>query len=254
MSPLAGRFLGRDPIGYVDGWTLYPVFFTLIATDPHGEQVGSIKTNYFNRHEGDCGKESKIQMRFRLPAGHKAKGYLIQKVTVHCAISTCTDWIEDSLCGPIPHCGCRNYEKHSFSYFEAWRVGFNSTQPTNPPGWGATAWDDYASFTVPDRTCGQYKQEGELRFYSDADTGDIANDPKWSPKPLPFRFGQETGSCATGAGDLYSIDGKGGDPAFWSMKTPIAEGNRAVPLDWYCCDCKGTKPRKKKFVDFPGVK
>jgi hypothetical protein len=36
MSPLAGRFLGRDPIGYEDGMSLYENYFALNALDPNG--------------------------------------------------------------------------------------------------------------------------------------------------------------------------------------------------------------------------
>jgi RHS repeat-associated protein len=36
MSPSAGRFLGRDPIGYVDGNSLYMQYFQLSDTDPSG--------------------------------------------------------------------------------------------------------------------------------------------------------------------------------------------------------------------------
>jgi RHS repeat-associated protein len=36
MSPLAGRFLGRDPIGYSDGLSLYSNYFAQSDTDPSG--------------------------------------------------------------------------------------------------------------------------------------------------------------------------------------------------------------------------
>jgi len=38
MSPLAGRFLGRDPIGYVDGFGVYQVTSSrvLVSVDPYG--------------------------------------------------------------------------------------------------------------------------------------------------------------------------------------------------------------------------
>lgn len=39
MSPSAGRFLGRDPIGYVDGSLLYMAYFPIASTDPDGEKL-----------------------------------------------------------------------------------------------------------------------------------------------------------------------------------------------------------------------
>jgi RHS repeat-associated protein len=40
MSPLAGRFLGRDPIGYVDGYNCYQHYFALSKVDPSGLECG----------------------------------------------------------------------------------------------------------------------------------------------------------------------------------------------------------------------
>ena len=37
MSPLAGRFLGRDPIGYEDGWNLPASYLSLHRVDPSGQ-------------------------------------------------------------------------------------------------------------------------------------------------------------------------------------------------------------------------
>lgn len=36
MSPGAGRFLGRDPIGYEDGWNFYRLYISLHKRDPSG--------------------------------------------------------------------------------------------------------------------------------------------------------------------------------------------------------------------------
>jgi hypothetical protein len=39
MSPLAGRFLGRDPIKYEDGWNIYELYVGLSSVDSSGECV-----------------------------------------------------------------------------------------------------------------------------------------------------------------------------------------------------------------------
>ena len=39
MSPLAGRFLGRDPIGYLDTYSLYDLEIALSALDPTGNST-----------------------------------------------------------------------------------------------------------------------------------------------------------------------------------------------------------------------
>ncbi|XZE34503.1 RHS repeat domain-containing protein [Pirellulaceae bacterium SH501] len=41
MSGLAGRFMGRDPIGYKDGPVLYDLYISLLHVDPLGTQIGS---------------------------------------------------------------------------------------------------------------------------------------------------------------------------------------------------------------------
>jgi RHS repeat-associated protein len=47
MSPSAGRFLTRDPIGYVDGLSLYRVYFHSQSADPLGEYQVTVQTNAF---------------------------------------------------------------------------------------------------------------------------------------------------------------------------------------------------------------
>ncbi len=39
MSGLAGRFMGRDPIGYVDGWNLSRAYLGMAQTDPNGQTI-----------------------------------------------------------------------------------------------------------------------------------------------------------------------------------------------------------------------
>jgi RHS repeat-associated protein len=41
MSPKTGRFLTRDPIGYIDGPSLHDLYISLFMVDPLGTQIGS---------------------------------------------------------------------------------------------------------------------------------------------------------------------------------------------------------------------
>ncbi len=60
MSPSAGRFLGRDPIGYVDGYNVYMQYFGLTDTDPSGLRKVCCKFRYgyvvsqFTTKEVEC--------------------------------------------------------------------------------------------------------------------------------------------------------------------------------------------------------
>jgi RHS repeat-associated protein len=38
MSPMTGRFLGRDPMRYVDGMSMYRAYFAIKSTDPTGKR------------------------------------------------------------------------------------------------------------------------------------------------------------------------------------------------------------------------
>jgi RHS repeat-associated protein len=60
MSPLAGRFLGRDPIGYSDGYNMFMLQFFLSSTDPTGlytiggdmdRMWGCLNANYVKIHD-----------------------------------------------------------------------------------------------------------------------------------------------------------------------------------------------------------
>lgn len=51
MSPLAGRFLGRDPIEFEDGNCLYIAYFILSHVDPSGKQI--LKPNQVQEILGD---------------------------------------------------------------------------------------------------------------------------------------------------------------------------------------------------------
>jgi RHS repeat-associated protein len=62
MSPSAGRFLGRDPIGYVDGNNFYMQYFGLAETDPNGLRKVCCKFRYgwivsqYTTKEIECGE------------------------------------------------------------------------------------------------------------------------------------------------------------------------------------------------------
>ena len=47
LEPKAGRFIGRDPLGYVDGMGLYGAYFNLDHVDPYGTEKVTIIFNAF---------------------------------------------------------------------------------------------------------------------------------------------------------------------------------------------------------------
>jgi len=244
MSPVAGRFLGRDPFEYIDGFSVYRTYFQLDSSDPMGQEVIEVTST---TRDGGCGKNggrASKKFNFRLPKNHKKKGFLVQEVTVTCQPGSCLVWL--ILVQGCPeasrrHCLCNLQEPKTFKYYEAWRVGLNKTVPTNPPTMGGTSYDDDANSGLrANETCGISRQDGDLRFFEDSVTGDLTTQHAWAPKPTTY-YGSDTG-CGTTAGKLYSMDGKNGPPDFWGNNA-IATGSRSAEFDWNCCGCKKEKDR-----------
>lgn len=102
----------------------------------------------------------------------------------------------------------------------------------------ATGYDDTASYPAMKNSCGNYIQKGELRFYSDADTGDLMSNNAWKAN---LKHGEETG-CGTSPYLLISVSGRGGPPGFWKFP-PIASGVRRFNLIWRCCACDPPQKR-----------
>jgi hypothetical protein len=245
----------KDPIGFSDGENLYRAYFIPQAMDPLGKlmqidvrKVAPIKL------KGKCGTALYASWRFRLPANHKTKGWLVQMVIVNCAVGDCDfvpEVIRETTCGPENSpamCVCHTGQWKQFRYYEAWRVGFNQVIPDNPPGMPSTPHDDTASYSSIPNTCGDIVQGGTLRFYADSDTGDLSTNQDWVPKPNGF--GHDT-RCPTSAKQLYAFDGKNGPPDFWQNGNPIASGKRAFTMDWKCCQCDPASKRFSEAEAFP---
>ncbi|MCU0720107.1 MAG: RHS repeat-associated core domain-containing protein [Pirellula sp.] len=64
MSPLAGRFLGRDPIGYEDGWNLNAFEVGLTSTDPEGLSAHSCLTTRISFAPGVRDPDRSGEMEF----------------------------------------------------------------------------------------------------------------------------------------------------------------------------------------------
>ncbi len=88
MSTSAGRFLSRDPIGYMDGLSLYGNFMVLGTLDPSGESTFEIllNTKITNERCVGCG-DSKWIVQYSLDASSvppngkpRVIGYIVQKV------------------------------------------------------------------------------------------------------------------------------------------------------------------------------
>ncbi len=259
MSPIAGRFLGRDPIAYGDGSLLYALGIGLMGVDGSGtisQQVAGVDGIDIvdvtpandTKNDETCNGLKARNWTFRAPRklknGQKScNGYIVQKVTVSCKKSSCS---KEGDCG-------ENEQSDSFSYFEAWYVGDSESSA------GEVTYTDRATTSLPaDRSCGSYFQEGEVRFYCESVTGNLGRPRVSGNWPVGQTYGN--GLCNSTVGVLPSTREA---PSWWDEplenKTDPFEppddrsmhtSQRYLQVDWDCC-CKNKKLRGARTNSVP---
>jgi RHS repeat-associated protein len=255
MSPLAGRFLGRDPIGYEDGNSLYLVALMFDRVDATGTTAIKLTKTVADLPR-TCGSTQMANWRFSIdkkgdsnsgPCQNGYEGYLIQHVEMSCGRVKCSDcdecpkadsnfWI-DAMFSGVPE-----VEKEEFSYFEAWKV----TKKGDVVDVSST---DSARVQTVDDSCGYGRQNGTVRFYCKEDV-DISDWHQGGTTPDKIKkYGK---LCPTSPVALPSIDGQS-DVPFWNKK-PVAEADlqmqggaalasRFLHVTWGCCK------KQKHWVD-----
>jgi hypothetical protein len=210
-----GRFISRDPIGYVDGMNLYRGYFVPAETDPSGEVVVTyLKAGLLNPK---CPPPIRGIRRYKFAVSGNWPcrgqiGVFVQRVTVKCVLA-----------------GCKNNPPNiheSFVYWEAFRVRKGKTIA------------DFAGFEASTPRS-SYRQNGVIKFFCVAPKG---------MQPLPNEIEREMGddwrrdnawipnansACRTKARNLpYTTT----MPSFWSK--PSSDGvtaNRRFSMLWNCC-------------------
>jgi RHS repeat-associated protein len=237
-NPATGRFISRDPIGLLSSETnlyRYAGNSPQTAVDPSGY----IRVINKGQTPGSCqcgiGKISLcgVQFSFRLSktAGILTgddDGYIVQQVKLECDV------------GP-----CRGKKvKQSDTYYEAFFVKRTNYTSEYKPG---IARRDIAEYTCGLKTCGKFIQEGQIKFYSKEDTGNLGDNPD---DKRPIEEGWERNKqfkCNVRSGLLFAT---GDEPGFWKDgdgQDGIA--NRYFELNWNCCPNQSCGPplnKKKK--------
>lgn len=225
MSGVAGRFLGRDPIGHQDGNNHYPAYFAMKGFDPTGMTKVTSVDGSLGGKNGDvgCGIQGSRQWQFELESDAPCSGYFVQHVVQFCLVRDCEA------------CNCAPLSKSRISivdYWEAWSVTKGSRVKDAIPR-SSDRWADQAATGPIDDTCGLKIQIGEVRFYcknpieaaNGVGTGDLSNIWEYDKT-----YGVET-PCEVTARRLYSADL---EPSFWG-NGPVEMGNRLAQLSWKCC-------------------
>lgn len=233
-----GEFCSQDPLEYVDGMSLYLGYFVMVQRDPSGMLLlDDIDVRSFKPSLKFCGKKTGTGWKFTLPNRHETSGWLVQKVTVTCqrgkadcfTLTTTCDYPDGEELE-----SCSLLEPEQFTYYEAWRVPYDSRVPVNP-GNRRGVLSDKAEYVAKRGSCAEIRQHGELRYYPDGTEG-IAEVATWGTRDL---FGADT-RCPTTQYDLQGISGKtkGGKtyvPPFWKNEVPMFKGSRDVVFSWFCC-------------------
>jgi hypothetical protein len=149
--------------------------------------------------------------------GAPCDGYIVQHVNFACIINGQSDGGE---------------------YWEAWKVR---------EGWSkARIFDevrDHALIRIG-LTDGWYKQVGEIRFYCDRTTKDLAK-MGWEPNQT---YRGKFGICPTSAGELIST---GDIPEFWELEQRDGIGWRVFEADWLCTPPKVNEPLNIDVAAWP---
>ena len=173
-----GRFIVRDPHGFVDGMSLYGGYFAIQDKDPSGTSKHiQIRKNSASLSY-QCGIKSSVSWDLALPRTAPCNGYIVQKVIWHCGASNCpckspldlsvyddpksVNARGDTGNGrgqPSPWLG-----QPKFEYFEAWYVSKGSYTSFNRESSASLSWDTGTSQALVGR-CGYQITETEVKFY-----------------------------------------------------------------------------------------
>ena len=213
MSPSAGRFLSRDPIGYIDGLNLFANYLSLAFTDADGTccfgckaketDLGSKTTSPSSTGGGDvsltqkdfshgkCGAFTWVsQFSIKSPVN---PSYIMQHLVIEYEISDCEG---------------KNTTKDKKEIWEAW--------PYDGRGLFANGIDTYSSSGGGACTKGKFSMSGSFYLVN----GPIPIPPFKSPHPavVPITQGPAT-------------------PTNPNVKTNGAGGDHSITVSWDCCEC-----------------
>ena len=201
-SAQLGRFISRDPLGFVDGMSLYRAYFVPGGMDPSGYVSSVYLPRYTERYRPGG---FRVRWDFPLDRDTDQNGYVVQKVVFKWKIYNC--------------CTNELVDEGDETYWESWSysTGFRyDDEHINGPG---TDYDytDEASFpAADDETRGYILQTGLIKFFYRGTTGPI----NWPPNDY--------------SGDLPAT---GNEPDWWLNPPDHREavGTRSVFSAWNTC-------------------
>ena len=220
MSPVAGRFLSRDPIGFAGSeWHLSEIMLSkpqqeldplgLLSVNPHSNNFISLKP---------CWDWATIQWNFSLSAPaeqlcpNTKKGYIVQHVSFSC---------KDAPCDRSGNCNLASVKLEGGEYWEIWEVQGKSQSPIGKP-------TDTSRIGFKVDGCGAISSVGTIRFYcsDDLSSADITT----MVRPVTVN------TCGTSFTSI-ALPGWLTEPTFWNTPSRDGEGHRFGTRSWKCCHC-----------------
>jgi RHS repeat-associated protein len=220
-DPATGGFISRDPLGYVDGMSLYRGYLDLNKQDPTGL---SIRVMINEKRPQACDQPSGFYIRMELSNNPCSEGgYLVQMVKVVETFSTtcnvCPQYID-------PEDRVTTYVE---LYFEWWYFGpgrtswpildeYNKQHPDKPRNY-----NDEMTFTPRSGTAGSITQVREARFYCKEKIGNLGTE--FNPKH-PW-IGRDESKPWGDIPGMYNI------PGFW-FNEPEFQFEYSTSARWCC--------------------
>ncbi|MBV9764303.1 MAG: hypothetical protein JOZ48_05605 [Acidobacteriaceae bacterium] len=158
-DPRKGRFLQRDPFGYVDGMNLYE--YAKSNPDKYADPGGTLSVwllrKKLSADGAGCGDEHYIEWDFELDKPAPCDGYIVQQIDIYETRKNCVD------------CPDKAPEAPTTRYWEAWWVAKGGTlqelRGRARGGIGPATYTDRATNTPANGTCGVYNVDGTIKFF-----------------------------------------------------------------------------------------
>ncbi len=219
-DPATGGFVTRDPLGYVDGMSLYRGYFGVSESDPTGKRRYSFGWDVKQMPKPDtpCGEASaKMQWHIvDIPDGGEATGlygYIVQKVELDIEHTTCDaegSHGRDHLC-----------------YYEAWEVRDGVIYVWGNKRHHPNGVDLFKIGNLPEKSFGSGTITGEVAFLKDY----ILTAPPWAYWHTPKKRNPLHNHVAT-AQRLPTLQCESGTPEGWENAQKF---RRKLASIWDCC-------------------
>jgi|GEM_PF-1994314 len=246
LLPTIGTWNRRDPLGYVDGMSLYRAYFVVGAVDPSGLLTMRVRKH---RLLGKCG--GFIHIIDWKPDKDEKKGFIVQKICFKDKTKPCKDG--DTInCTAIPNIRPPLNQKSCDDgcYIEGWYVDGNwiGTHDKKDGGQAAKT-DTFAKPNCP-KTYGEYSIVGEALFIPFDWT---VQNPEWDVRKL---VNQGMAGVITAHSLFSACWSDPGVKDFWNKVIGVfgaSSTKRSSSTAWSCCGSYDCHTYRSEFDDNPIV-